>query len=575
MKLLRKVVGVLTALSMLGSMTAVLAVESNTGYIYQNEFNTQEKVNELTRVGSGKLIGTPEMKFSSEKGTMDFTAWGQNTGFLFPESVTASNFVAEGDFVYEKTSNYANGSIGFGFIFGYQSDVDFSVVSYYPLNGEARLYNAANSEFKSRNAEKGRGASFTLAENETAHLKLVVNNGQLEFFVNDELCYSYYSDGTTGGSLTPSRNFKTAGRLGFFSNADKTMITLKNLTVRNIKNSDNVYYTNTFMSSPKEEGTKLKSLNALNTYFKDDNSINDGQWGEMDSYGFNFDSVGRCVDAELTGNYSADMSFAFSQPQAKYSHISFMLGYDKSTNKYIVADVNLGGGISIEQKEIVTTGSTVKEQKISDSSAAYNSYANTIPDNKKDKTEKTTETDDGIILSYMPKDYSSNDAADKIARRHNLHLEVIDGEVSATFEGQTVKCRPDVATTDGYFGYILAGTNAKIYSLRVGKLPEKTTITADYTDISNTSTSADVIISDSENNLTSDAKVILGVYNGNRFIGVNIKAATERNAETGKIDLEASYTTQTNTADITAKVFLWDMKTLTPITDSLILGQQD
>ena len=121
----------------------------------------------------------------------------------------------------------------------------------------------------------------------------------------------------------------------------------------------------------------------------------------------------------------------------------------------------------------------------------------------------------------------------------------------------------------------MAGTNAKIYSLRVGKLPEKTTITENYTEISNTSTSADVIISDSENNLTSDAKVILRVYNGNSLIGVNIKAASERNSTDGKISLEASYTTQSNTNDITAKVFLWDMKDLTPITDSLILGQQD
>lgn len=566
MKLLKKVVGVLTALSMLGSMTAVLAVESNTGYIYQNELNTQEKVNELTRVGSGKLEGTPEMKFSSEKGTMDFTAQGRNTGFLFPEKVKASNFVAEGDFVYEKAKDYRERAIGFGFIFGYQSDADFSVVSYYPLNGDARLFNAANNVIKGRNAENGRGASFTLAQNKTAHLKLVVNNGQLEFFVNDELCYSYYSDGTTAGSSIPLGNFKTAGRLGFFSNADRTMIILKNLTVRNIKNSDKVYYTNTFMGSPKEEGIKLKSLNKLNTYFKDQDTIKDGQWGEMDSYGFNFNSVGRYVDAELTGNYSADMNFAFSAPLKNYSHISFMLGYDKSTNRYIVADVNLGGGISIEQKEIVTADSTAKEKKIDDSSYAYGSYTNTIPDNKKDKTVKTT--DDGFILSYMPNGYSSVDAADKIARRHNLHLEVIDGEVSATFEGQTVKCRPDVAATDGYFGYILAGTNAKIYSLRVGKLPEKTTIKEDYTEIRNTSTLADVIISDSENNLTSDAKVILGVYNGNSLIGVDIKVATA-----GKISLEASYTTQTNTKDITAKVFLWDMKTLTPITDSLILGQ--
>lgn len=567
MKLLKKVVGVLTALSMLGSMTAVLAVESNTGYIYQNELNTQEKVNELTRVGSGMLNGKPDMKFSSEKGTMDFTAHGQDTGFLFPERVTASNFVAEGDFVYEKTKDYRGRSIGFGFIFGYRSDADFSVVSYYPLNGDAKLFNAANNDFKSRNAEKGGGASFTLVENKTAHLKLVVNNGQLEFFVNDELCYSYYSDGTTAEGLIPSRNFKTAGRLGFFSNADRTMIILKNLTVRNIKNSDKVYYTNTFMGSPKEEGTKLKSLNTLNTYFIDRNTIVDGRWGEMDSYGFNFNSVGRYVDQALTGNYSADMNFAFSAPQKKYSHISFMLGYDKSTNKYIVADVNLSGGISIEQKEIVTADGTAKEKKIDDSSYAYGSYTNTIPDNKKDKTVKTT--DDGFILSYMPNGYSSVDAADKIARRHNLHLEVIDGEVSATFEGQTVKCRPDVAATDGYFGYILAGTNAKIYSLRVGKLPEKTTIKEDdYTAIGNSSTSADVIISDSENNLTSDAKVILGVYNGNSLIGVDIKVATA-----GKISLEASYTTQTNTKDITAKVFLWDMKTLTPITDSLIFGQ--
>lgn len=569
MKILRKMVGILTAMSMLGSMAVTtLAADSSSEYIYENAFDTQAKVDELTLVGSGKLGGEPTMAFSEEKGCMYTEGWGQNAGWLFPESVKTQNFVAEGDVVYEKKSDYRDRDIAYGFFFGYQSDTNFTNVAYYPLNGNVRLWNVTESGDPNRTAEKGRGASFTVADNETAHLKLVVNNGQLEFFVNDELCYSYFSNAEKTGALNPSRDFTAAGRLGFFCNADKTMITLKNFTVREIKNTENTYYTNTFMSSPAEDGTTLKGLSGLSEHFKD-SGINDGKWGSMDCYGMNFDSAGRYIDQSLTGNYSADLNFAFLKPQQAYSHISFMLGYDKTTNKYIVADVNLRGGMSIVQKEIVDDGGTLKEQEISGAKATYNGYQNTIPENKKDKID----AEDDFILSYMPDGYNSEDPTDVLPRRHNLHLEVVNGEVRLTFEGQTLKCTPDVVSTDGYFGYILTGTNAKLYSLRVAPLP-KTTMTEDYTEIGATTTSADVIVSDGENILTNNSVVVLAVYKGDELIGMDIKSVSEKD-EDDTISLETNYTNQEDTTDLVAMAFLWkDSEAITPMLEPLMLGNE-
>lgn len=570
MKLFKKVVGILTVLSMLCSLMPIAFADgSGTGYIYENAFDTAEKVNELTRVSSGKLPGSPTMAYSADKGTMYFEGWGQNAGFLFPESVTASDFVAEGDFIYEKKSDYRNRSIGYGFIFGYQSDTDFSKIVYYPLTGDVTLSNAKDGSESSRNAEKGAGAGITAADNEVVHLKLVLNDGQMEFFANDELCYTYYSKGTTTGPLSPARDFTTSGRLGFFCNADKTMLTLKNLTVRQLKYTDDVYYTNTFMGSPTEDGTTLKSLANLSEYFKDKNALTGGTWGALNSYEYNFESVGRYIEPKLTGNYSADINFAFLQPQEATASFSFMLGYDDEYDEFILAKVKLNGSISIEQKEIVADNA---EQKISDSAADYKSYATTISDAKKDKTEK--EEDDGYIVSYMPKGYTSSSYEDVLPRRHNLHLEVVDGVVSVTFEGQTASLKPDVVSTDGYFGYVLNGSAASIYSLRVGKLPSSTEITEDYTEIGSSKTSSDIIISDPENNLTSDSKIILAVYNDGVLIGVKNASPSEKD-EDGKLSLEASYTSLSDTTKVTAVVYCWSLDNLTPIISTLPVGLGD
>lgn len=321
------------------------------------------------------------------------------------------------------------------------------------------------------------------------------------------------------------------------------------------------------MSSPAEDGTTLKGLSGLSEHFKD-SGINDGKWGSMDCYGMNFDSAGRYIDQNLSGNYSADLNFAFLKPQEAHSHVSFMLGYDKTTNKYIIADVNLKGGMSIVQKEIVDDDGTLKEQEISGAKAAYNGYQNTITENKMDKIDTTDE----YILSYMPDGYSSEDPTDVLPRRHNLHLEVVNGEVRLTFEGQTLKCTPDVVSTDGYFGYILTGTNAKMYSLRVAQLP-KTTITEDYTDKGATSTSADVKINDEENILTNNSVVILAVYNNDVLICVDVKNVSDK-GENGTISLSATYDEVDNSDNLVAKAYLWkDTANIVPALSPLTLGE--
>ena len=110
-KLYQKLLSLTAAAAIFGS-AAVSAAASE--IIYSNEFSTADEVNELVRVGGGQLPGTPDMAFDEERGAMYFEGWGQNTGFLLPENVTAADFVAEADIIYEKMSDYRDRGIGYG-----------------------------------------------------------------------------------------------------------------------------------------------------------------------------------------------------------------------------------------------------------------------------------------------------------------------------------------------------------------------------------------------------------------------------------------------------------------------------
>ena len=563
----KKLLSILTAVSIICSAAAAAVGTAETSLPYINKFDTAQSINDLELVGGGVLGGKPTMAFSGEKGCMYFEAWGQNTGFLLPESVSAANFIAEADFVYEKKSDYRDRPIGFGMIFDYQDNNNFADVVYYPLNGNVIMHNAISASYKGRNAEKGNGASFTANDNEEVHLKLMVNEGKMEFLINDELCYSYYSD----GSDSNFRNFKEAGRIGLFFNADKTMLTVKNLIVREVKESDKAYYSNAYMGQTEDS---LKPLSEMSSYFKP-GRVDGGTWGTLGYYGDNYNQVGRYINIPLEGNYTVDMNFAFKNPLNASRYIGFALGFEEEADgghTYILAAVRENGQMMIEQKTI-TGGTTPVESGIGGSEAAYGSCADTLPEGKKnpDVNMNAAETE-RYLLSYIPKDYTSSGFADVQARRHNLHMEVTDGKVSLTFEGKTIECTPDVNTTDGYLAIRSTGTDAAIYSLRaapyVGEI--KTTIEKDYGEIGTSSTIADIKINDEENIVTPDSVVILAVYKNGVLIATDIKKASEKNSY-GIVSMEAAYSTESDdTEGITAKAMLWNgTNIMIPLTESV------
>lgn len=559
-KLYQKLLSLTAAAAILGS--AAVSVSAS-DLIYSNDFSTAEAVNELVLVGDGLLDGKPPMAFDEERGAMYFEGWGQNTGFLLPEDVTAADFVAEADIIYEKMAEYRDRGIGYGFIFGYQDSGNFTDVAYYPLNGNVIMHNAVNGSMKSRYAEKGNGASVTVSDTETAHLKLIVNSGQMEFFVNNELCYSYYSDITQENF----NDFTRSGRLGFFFNADKTMLTVKNLVVRTVDSTDIAYYSNAYMG---QTDNMLQPLSELSSYFKE-GAVTGGNWGNLTYYGDGWNSVGRYINVPLSGNYSVDMNFAFENPLNASRYLGFAVGINDEADggiTYTLAGVKENGQMSIEQKT-VTAGDSAAESTISGAQAAYGSCQNTIPEDKKnpDVDMSAAETD-RYLVSYMPDGYNSEDNADVNARRHNLHLDVVDGTINMTFEGTTLTLTPDVNKTDGYLAIRSAGTNARIYSLRVAPYsagaiePPKpeTTVKVDYTEITSDYADVDITVNDEEELIGDNTKAILAVYKDGILAGVGIDEIPANGEVSFSIDLEAG-----EAETETAKIMLWDLDTMRPV----------
>ena len=564
-KLYQKLLSLTAAAAILCS--AAVSVSAS-DLIYSNAFSTADEVNELVLVGDGLLDGKPPMTFDEERGAMYFEGWGQNTGFLLPVNVTAANFVAEADIIYEKKPDYRDRGIGYGFIFGYQDSGNFSDVVYYPLNGNVIMHNAVNGSMNSRYAEKGNGASVTVSDTETAHLKLIVNSGQMEFFVNNELCYSYYSD-TAQGNFN---DFTRTGRLGFFFNADKTMLTVKNLVVRTVDSADTAYYTNAYMG---QQDDSLQPLSGLSSYFKE-GSVSGGNWGYLGYGGAGWDSVGRYIDLPLSGNYSVDMNFAFENPLNASRYLGFAIGLNEEADgglTYTFAGVKENGQMSIEQKT-VTAGDSASESTISGAQAAYASCQDTIPEDKKNPdVDMSVAEADRYLVSYMPDGYNSEDSADVNSRRHDLHLEVVDGVISMTFEGTTVTLDPDVNDTDGYLAIRSAGTNARIYSLRVAPYngtvepPEptppsepETTVEVDYTEIASDYADVDITVNDEEELIGEKTRALLAVYKDGVLAGVGIEEIPESGEVSFSIDLEAG-----EAETETARIMLWDLDTMRPV----------
>ena len=458
--------GAALAVSMLGAAAAP-ALAADAQYVYVNELAAADSLKDLELVGGGNLNGTPHMEYSEEKQSMYFESVSSNSGFLLPPYVNMNNFVMEADFAYENGSN-----IFYGMIFNYRDNQNFTDIRYNPINGNVTMDNAISEIMKGRNAENGNGASVTAAEGKETHLKLIVNNGRMEFFVNDELCYTYYSNTENpSGTHTQSRDFTEGGRLGLFFKGDAYM-TVKNLKVRTVdKQYDTAYYSNSWNDNKYERSSDFKNMRELSNAWKT-GSLNDGNWGELSYYGDNWNNVGIYKDdIKLTGDYTIDMNFSFKYPRNASRFIGFAIGGTKNKTtgnfRYILAAVKPDGGMFIQEKEVSDSSeSTIK--------SAEGSCANTIPENKKNVSDPPQDTEQNpgtYLVSYMPQNFNHNgneypDNYDVTSRRHNLHLEVKDGNVSMTFEGTTITLDPEVGT-DGLFGIRSAGMDANIYSLRV------------------------------------------------------------------------------------------------------------
>lgn len=429
--------------------------EPDGNIIYTNNFSSEEQVNDLTAVRGGSLPGAPDIAYSSEKGCVSFEAWGQDTGMLLPAFASAEDFVTEYDAKYSKTEEHRGLSVAFGFIFGYKDEQNYTSVSYNPETGTVIMGNADGGEVKARYAEKGSGASEMCGENETVHLKAAVNGGIMEFFVNGELCYTFDSRGSD-----IANDFCAGGRTGIFSKADRTIICIDNISVRNFGRADEYYYSDAYMTPGEDSG--FSNISELtDTLF--DSPVNNTSWGRAVYEGNGWLNTASYIDIPVSGNYSVDLNFALNAPlnDSRYFGIAFGINKIGEDLSYNVAAVKENGDMVIEQKRV--TGGV--DDRIAGAKSSSGSCKETIPPEKQNSggAEK-------YLLSYMPPDFVYTDEADTNNRRHTLHLEVKNGLATLTFEGTSIRCRIDTNKTDGFVGIRAAGTGAYIYSMRAAPL---------------------------------------------------------------------------------------------------------
>ena len=424
--------------------------------IYREKFLTENSISKFKTAGSDYLPGQPQIAYNSESECAVFEAWGQNTGIFPGDDVNAKDFVMECDISYSKTAGYRNRPIWFGLIFGFADSKHFTSISYNPETGTVIMGNAMGEKWKTRYAEKGRGTSVMLDEGENAHIKLAVQNGFAEFFVNDELCYTFNSS----DHEDIANDFKAGGKLGFYNNADKTLLTIDNINIRKPDDSDKAYYSNAYMTPGENSGfSPISELTeAIST-----STVTNSTWGNAIYAGSGWDNTASYINIPVNGNYSVDMDFALKEPLNDSRYIGIAFGINKPDSKmtYNVAGVKENGDMFIEQKCI----SDGKEDRIANAEYAVASCADTISEEKKNDDGKTN-----YLLSYIPPEFKYVSERDSNNRRHNLHLEIKDGTAVMTFEGKRISCKLDKNGTGGFAGIRAAGTGAYIYSMRVAPL---------------------------------------------------------------------------------------------------------
>ncbi len=423
------------------------------GIIYRQGFSSEKGIKEISLADGTSLPGKPEIGYNGEDGCLSFEGWGQNTGLMLPGDITAEEFVMECDISYEKTKDYRGRSIGFVLIFGFRDDENYTYLNYYPETGSIVMGNLIRGEVRSRYAEEGRGASVMLGENETAHLKLAVQDGKLEFFVNGELGYTFDSRGHDD----ISNDFTEGGGLGVFSNADKTMISIDNISVRTPGPADKAFYSNAYMTPGEDSGFSLISeITGAIT----DSTVKNSGWGSAEYIGSGWDNTAAYVNVPVNGDYAVDLNFALKEPlnDSRYIGIAFGINEHGDDVSYSVAGVKENGDMFIEQKRI--TGG--KDDGLQGAAGASGSCAGTIVSEK-----RNTDGRENYLLSYVPSGFEYISERDTNNRRHTLHLEVKNGIASMTFEGTSISCAIDQNSADGFVGIRAAGTGADIYSMRI------------------------------------------------------------------------------------------------------------
>ncbi|MBO5059347.1 MAG: hypothetical protein J6C82_00355 [Clostridia bacterium] len=580
-KFLSCVLGLAMAISALGTSAYAADAEVESEIVYNQTFTQPASVNDLSKDTAGVFEANPAISYDAAKGAVVYDGWASRGAWLLPESVNVADFVMEADISYKKKDNYANTGIGFGFVFDYQDSNNSSWIAYYPLNDDAKgnvnKYDAIAGTVTGRNAEKGRGSSLLLAEDTPVHLKLIVNKGLIEFFVDGELTYTYYSPDDSRATTNiaanqRANNYAKSGRLGIFSQADKVQLTVDNVRVRTVGTKDIAYYSNAFIDPNME--FKFSSFSKLSSYFPND-TFSKGSWGVSTYQGSGWSNIGQYITVPVSGDYMIDVDFSMNNPlnATRWMGIAFGINANEDgTMTYNAAGIHENGTMFLTQKAVTYDSSTetYTDNNISGAQAVYGDCISTISADKKN-ADYDGETNE-YFLSYKPADYTYVDIADVISKRHKMRITVVDGVASFTFGGKTISCEIDTNETDGYVGLRSAGTASEVYSVRVAPyyvdepvVELDTTMEFNYTDIGSESALADIIVNDDLNLVDENSRVIVAVYDNGKLVGTDIQPVDDEITY-----LEAIYDTVSDTSGLTIRAFLWDMVTGKPLAADII-----
>ena len=590
-KFTKKLISGLLAVASIFTLTAQLtfASEQKNDILYSQTFAQSSSVNDFTNCTTNAYAANPYLEYNADKEAAEFTGEALRGALLLPDNINVDNFVMETDMSYKKTTAWNDSSISFGFVSNHKDGKNSTYVTYFPLNGtvmkgEAKPDDTDSSGVKvsTRYSEKGKGSQLLLPEDTMVHLKLIVNKGLMEFFVDGELVYTYYSpDGTRINDTYFSRNYQEKGRVGIFTQASNVKFTIDGIRVRNVKASDVSYYSNTFIDPKKE--MNFSSMSSLISSSKiSSNTFRNENWGTAAWSANGWSKVGNYIPVSVTGDYTVDVDFTLNNPFNDSRYIAIAFGINKGSTSnvdYSLAAVAANGNMSIEQKSLTSDADNNK----GGANTIYGSCKSTITDDKKCKeyseTYQKPESGDSknYLLAYVPSNFTYTTEADLISRRHTMHLEVKSGIAKLTFEGTTVECVINKNATDGYIGICSAATAATIYSVRVAPysvdepIEEPTTrLKFGNSDIGATSATAQVLVKDDLNAVDENSRVLLAAYDdSNKLIGIDTKEITD-----GIANCSISYAEVADVKQITLRAFLWSMKTLEPLCGAIDAKQE-